>query len=306
MLSVHNPSLGSRVVPTWGRPPSSHRRSEALIRATRTRTLDLHPRLSPWHLLTFRFLAVVFFSWQQCRKEALLPAASCCHKTRTTCLKLGPTAMSHYHNGLISWRLIKAFSGLFQRSFHGSGWLDGDTADEISRPSMQFFRRRKSTPRCVLLLCLINQPAIDLWSTFHGPVLHSRTHAAAETRSGWHGAEAAAPSCRCADKKNFGGRVRHSLVMTLWMLSALFHACPNTEGQFEEPRGGISPKYAGTDGDTHRWSEPRRIKGGERNKLSLISPSLSHVDFIRRLSCNSFVSLSWSLTPSPFQLLQQL
>lgn len=100
--------------------------------------------------------------------------------------------------------------------------------------------------------------------------------------------------------------MRHSLVMTLWMLSALFHACPNTEGQFEEPRGGISPKYAGTDGDTHRRSEPRRIKGGERNKLSLISPSLSHVDFIRPLSCNSFGSLFWPVTPPSFQLLQHL
>lgn len=197
MLSVHNPTLGSRVVPTWGRPPSSRQRSEVLTQVTRTHTLDLHPRLSPWHLLTFRFL----FPTTTQEKQALLPAASCCHKTRTTCLKLGPTAMSHYHNGLISWRLLKAFSSLFKRSFHGSGWVDGDTADEISRPSMHFFRRRKSTPRCVLLLCLINQPAIDLWSTFHGPVLHSRSHAAAETRSGWHGAEAAAPSCRCADKK---------------------------------------------------------------------------------------------------------
>lgn len=85
------------------------------------------------------------------------------------------------------------------------------------------------------------------------------------------------------------GCVRHSLVMVLWILSARFQDCPNTEGQFEEPLGGIRPKYAGQI-EIHiaGWAWERRGKGINSSSSLHLSPM--SLAFSRPL-CYSFGSL---------------
>ena len=70
--------------------------------------------------------------------------------------------------------------------------------------------------------------------------------------------QSCAPSCRCRDKSRWlcASLSCHGTLNTISSLS-----CPNTEGQFEEPQGGIRPKKCRPDLDTHRWVGPWRIKG---------------------------------------------
>lgn len=138
---------------------------------------------------------------------------------------------------------------------------DWDATDNISGPLKHLFRWHGTLCcHCAVLHCLINHLAIDLWRAFHGlSCIWDRCWRNVRRR-----ACVGTPLAAADDEITLCGCVRHSLVMALWILSALFQACANTEGWFEELRRGISPKRCRSDPDTHLWSEPQRIKGQQR------------------------------------------
>lgn len=255
-----------------------------------------HPRPFHWHPRRFRLLLwlIYYFPWQRGMKAFQL--GSIITNILLLALQEGPfETRARWHIDLMdlsancSSRLSARVSDLHLvfLSTCGSGWVDTDTADEITRPSMQPFRWHWSVLCSVLLWWSHKSP--NHWPMKHLFMAHFASGStAAETWADRQCVDAVFPAADAEIKNLVAVCVtRLSWYFEYYQLS--FMLAQTERGSLRKPWEGSVQNRQGRS----RYSSPvwafgeEKTAEGKRNKLSLISPSLSHVGYIMPDFCMS-------------------